>query len=66
MKAKLERDDAKSRYARRKQTSESVFGIITSVFGFTRARLRGLAHTAGRTLIALACNGRRLHRMRSA
>jgi hypothetical protein len=64
MQAKLERDDAKSRYARRKQTSESVFGIITSVFGFTR--FRGLAHTAGRTLIALACQGGRLHRMRSA
>jgi hypothetical protein len=64
MQAKLERDDAKSRYARHKQTSESVFGIITSVFGFTR--FRGLAHTAGRTLIALACKGRRLDRMRSA
>jgi hypothetical protein len=66
MQAKLDTHDAKARYARRQQTSESVFGIITSVFGFTRVRLRGLAHTAGRTLIALACSGRRLHRLRQA
>jgi hypothetical protein len=64
MKAKLESEDAKPRYARRKQTIEPVFGIITSVRGFTR--FRGLAHTAGRTLIGLACNGRRLDRMQQA
>jgi transposase len=64
MQAKLDTHDAKARYARRKQTSESVFGIITSVLGFTR--FRGLAHAAGRTLIALACNGRRLDRMQQA
>jgi hypothetical protein len=64
MKAKLDTPDAKAHYARRKQTIEPVFGIITSVLGFTR--FRGLAHAAGRTLIALACNGLRLHRMRLA
>jgi hypothetical protein len=66
MQAKLDTADAKARYARRKQTGEPVFGIITSALGFTRFRFRGLARTAGRTLIALACNGRRLDRMRQA
>jgi hypothetical protein len=66
MQAKPDKPDAKARYAQRKQTVEPVFGIITSVLGFTRFRLRGLAHAAGRTLIALACNCRRLHRLRQA
>jgi hypothetical protein len=53
--------------ARRKQTAEPVFGIINSALGFTRFHLRGLAKVATEwTLIALACNCRRLHRLRHA
>jgi hypothetical protein len=67
MQAKLESEDAKARYALRKQTVEPVFGIIKSALGFTRFRLRGLANTAVEwTLIALAYNCRRLHRLRQA
>jgi transposase len=67
MQAKLESEDAKARYALRKQTIEPVFGIIKSALGFTRFRLRGLANTAAEwTLIALAYNCRRLHRLRQA
>jgi transposase len=67
MQAKLETPDAKTRYARRKQTVEPVFGIIKSALGFTRFHLRGLANVASEwTLIAIAYNCRRLHRLRLA
>ena len=67
MQAKLETQDAKARYARRKQTVEPVFGIIKSALGFTRFHLRGLAKVTNEwTLIALAYNCRRLHRLRHA
>jgi hypothetical protein len=67
MQAKLESEDAKARYAQRKQTVEPVFGIITSALGCTRFHLRRLANSAAEwTLIALAYNCRRLHRLRQA
>jgi transposase len=67
MQAKLDTEDAKKLYARRKQTVEPVFGIIKSVLGFTRFHLRGLAKVAAEwSLIALAHNCRRLHRLRLA
>lgn len=67
MKAKLETPDAKARYSLRKQTVEPVFGIIKAALGFTRFHLRGLANvTSEWTLIALAYNCRRLHRLRLA
>jgi transposase len=67
MQAKLATQDAKDRYARRKQTVEPVFGIIKSALGFTRFHLRGLAKVASEwSLIALAYNCRRLHRLRLA
>lgn len=67
MLAKLETEYAKARYARRKQTVEPVFGIIKAALGFTRFHLRGLANvTAEWSLIALAYNCRRLHRLRLA
>ena len=67
MQAKLETPDAKARYARRKQTVEPAFGIIKSAIGFTRFHLRGLANVATEwTLIALAYNCRRLHRLSAA
>jgi hypothetical protein len=64
MQAKLEAPDAKARDAHRKQTVEPVFGIIKSALGFTRFHLRGIAKvTSEWTLIALAHNCRRLHRL---
>jgi transposase len=67
MKAKLETDDAKALYKKRKQTVEPVFGIIKSVLGFVRFRLRGLQHAATEwTLIALAYNCRRITRLQAA
>jgi transposase len=64
MKAKLETEDAKNLYKKRKQTVEPVFGIIKSAMGFTRFRLRGLHKVATEwTLTALAYNCRRLHRL---
>ena len=67
MQAKLETEDAKARYRLRKQTVEPVFGIIKSAMGFRRFSLRGLVNVATEwTLIALAYNCRRLHRLHAA
>ena len=67
MKARLEQDDAKALYKRRKQTVEPVFGIIKSAMGFTRFHLRGIGNVAAEwTLIALAYNCRRINRMLTA
>lgn len=67
MKAKLETDDAKALYAKRKQSVEPAFGIIKSAIGFIHFHLRGLHNVATEwTLIALAYNCRRLHRLRTA
>ena len=67
MKAKLETDDAKALYAKRKQTVEPAFGIIKGAMGFVRFHLRGLRNAATEwTLVALAYNCRRLHRMQAA
>jgi transposase len=67
MKAKLETEDGKARYQKRKQTVEPVFGIIKSAMGFTRFHLRGLHNVAAEWLLtALAYNCRRLHRLRQA
>jgi transposase len=67
MKAKLETDDARTRYKMRKQTVEPVFGIIKSVIGFTRFRLRGLANAATEwSLVTLAYNCKRMARMQAA
>jgi hypothetical protein len=67
MKAKLETEAGKTRYKRRKQTVEPVFGIIKSAMGFTRFHLRGLQNVAAEwLLVALAYNCRRLHRLHHA
>lgn len=66
MKAKLETDDGKSRYSKRKQTVEPVFGIIKSAMGFVRFHLRGIQNVATEwTLTALAYNCRRIARLRA-
>ncbi len=67
MKAKLQTDDAKALYKKRKQTVEPVFGIIKSAIGFVRFRLRGIQNAATEwTLIALAYNCRRITRLQGA
>jgi transposase len=67
MKTKLETEDGKTRYRKRKETVEPVFGTIKSAIGFTRFHLRGLANVAAEWLLtALAYNCRRLHRLRLA
>ena len=67
MKAKLETEDGKARYKKRKQTVEPVFGIIKSAIGFTRFHLRGIQNVAAEwLLVALAYNCRRLHNLRPA
>src|SRR6202789_1108502 len=67
MKAKLETQAARKRYGKRKQSVEPVFGIIKSAIGFVRFHLRGLANVASEwTLITLAYNCRRLHRLQAA
>ncbi len=55
MKVRLETEDTKTLYKKRKQTVEPVFGIIKSAMGFLRFHLRGIANVASEwTLIALA------------
>ena len=67
MKAKLETDDGKARYKKRKQTVEPVFGIIKSVMGFVRFHVRGLDNVKSEwTLTALAYNCRRIARLQAA
>jgi len=67
MKARLENEDARRLYKKRKQTVEPVFGIIKSVMGFLRFRLRGMTNAATEwNLIALAYNCRRINRLLTA
>jgi transposase len=57
----------RARYKLRQQTVEPVFGIIKEALGFRRFHLRGLAKAALEwTLVTLAYNVRRLHRMGAA
>lgn len=61
MKARMETEDAKTHYKKRKQTVEPVFGIIKSAIGFRRFALRGLGKAATEwTLVTLAYNCKRM------
>jgi hypothetical protein len=63
MQEKLQTDEAKKKYRKRKSTVEPVFGIVKSVLGFTRFHLRGIENVKTEwTLIALAHNCKRLSR----
>lgn len=54
----------RARYRLRQQTVEPVFGIIKEALGFRRFSLRGLAKVSLEwTLVSLAYNLRRLHRL---
>ena len=67
MKAKLETEDGKAKYKKRKQTVEPVFGIVKSAMGFIRFHLRGLDNVATEwTLVSLAYNCRRMIRLKAA
>lgn len=64
MKDKLESERGRALYRLRQQTVEPVFGIIKTVLGFTRFRLRGHAKVEGEwQLVCLAYNCKRLHRL---
>ena len=61
MKHRLKTKEGKAFYAKRKTTSEPVFGIIKEVMGFRRFLLRGLAAVQGEwRLVCLAFNLKRL------
>lgn len=61
MKAKLETDAGRALYAKRKHTSEPVFGVIKQAMGFRQFLLRGLRNVTGEwELVCLAYNIRRL------
>jgi transposase len=66
MQTKMRGEEARRRYAKRKQTVEPVFGIIKSVMGFRSFRLRGLARVSLEwTMATLAYNVKRLYALRS-
>lgn len=67
MKAKLQTDEAKAKYKRRKCTVEPVFGIIKNVLGFTRFHLRGIDNVKAEwLLVTLAYNCKRLVNIQAA
>lgn len=64
MKEKLQTDEGKARYKKRKQTVEPVFGTIKDAIGLRRFHLRGLERVNGEWLLtALAYNLKRLHNL---
>jgi len=66
MVAKLQTDEAKTQYRKRKCTVEPVFGIIKSILGFTRFQLRSMEKVKMEwMLVALAYNCKRLNAMRA-
>lgn len=66
MKAKLETEDGKELYKKRKSTVEPVFGIIKRAMGFTHFHLRGIKNVANEwTLTALAYNCKRIARLQA-
>jgi hypothetical protein len=67
MRHRLASAAGRAKYKLRQQTIEPVFGIIKEAMGFRRFRLRGRAKvTLEWTLVTLAYNVRRLHRLHQA
>jgi len=59
--------EGKALYARRKTTSEPVFGVIKQAMGFRQFLLRGLEAVNGEwNLVSIAWNLRRMHTMTAA
>jgi hypothetical protein len=64
MRHRLKTTAGKGLYKLRQQTVEPVFGIIKAALGFRQFRLSGLAKVSLEwTLVCLAYNLRRLHRL---
>jgi transposase len=64
MRDKLRTGEGKALYAKRNHTVEPVFGVIKAAMGFRGFSLRGKEKVSGEwTLVCLAYNLRRLHRM---
>lgn len=64
---KLQTDEAKEKYRRRKSTVEPVFGIIKSVLGFTQFNLRSIEKVKLEwQLVTLAYNAKRLTKLVAA
>ena len=62
MEHRLKTKEGRAIYARRKSTSEPVFGIIKAVMGFRRFMLRGVELVSGEwNLVCIAWNLKRLH-----
>lgn len=67
MKEKLNTEQAKAKYKRRKCTVEPVFGIIKNILGFTRFSLRGIEKVKIEwLLVTLAYNCKRLCNLKAA
>ena len=67
MAEKLESDEGRRRYARRKWMAEAPVGWIKEVMGFRRFSFRGLEKVQGEwTLVCLAPNVKRLHTLQAA
>lgn len=67
MRHRLQTQAGRALYRLRQQTVEPVFGIIKEALGFRRFSLRGLAAVELEwTLVCLAYNLRRLHRLQAA
>ncbi len=65
--ARLASPDGKARYRRRKAIVEPVIGWIKHVLGFRRFSVRGEANACGEwTLVCLAVNLKRFHRLQAA
>ena len=64
MAEKLASEEGRASYKLRRQTVEPVFGVIKAVLGFAGFSLRGLEKVEGEwTLVALAYNCKRLHKL---
>ena len=64
MAEKLASEEGRALYKRRRHTVEPVFGVIKAVLGFAGFSLRGLEKVEGEwTLVALAYNCKRLHKL---
>jgi transposase len=62
MKHRLQTQDGRSLYAKRKSTVEPVFGIIKAVMGFRQFLLRGVESVRGEwNMVCIAWNLKRLH-----
>lgn len=67
MQARMQTEEAKAKYKRRKGTAEPVFGIVKNVLGFTRFHLRGIHNVKAEwLLVALAYNCKRPVNLKAA